>query len=196
MGYRTGNGCLTAAIVLRCCSVNLERLLNGATPDPSEPARDADAFARLKLTQALQRAKIRASRGNALAASGAASDRRRAVSGGVVGRSVAGAAVPGARHRARPVRGRSRLAALWPLVVVSLAEPRTGLEPARSRLRHPPSPGDRADRHAGRRRTRSRWRCGRRSASARWPRSSASAPACRRRGLRSTIPGRCARWSW
>jgi uncharacterized protein (TIGR02302 family) len=31
--------------------------LSGATPDPSEPARDADAVSRLKLTQALQRAK-------------------------------------------------------------------------------------------------------------------------------------------
>jgi uncharacterized protein (TIGR02302 family) len=30
--------------------------LNGATPEPSEPARDGDAFARLKLAQALQRA--------------------------------------------------------------------------------------------------------------------------------------------
>jgi uncharacterized protein (TIGR02302 family) len=30
--------------------------LNGATPDPTEPARAADAIARLKLTQALQRA--------------------------------------------------------------------------------------------------------------------------------------------
>jgi uncharacterized protein (TIGR02302 family) len=32
-------------------------LLSGATPDPSEPARDADAASRLQLTQALQRAK-------------------------------------------------------------------------------------------------------------------------------------------
>jgi uncharacterized protein (TIGR02302 family) len=32
-------------------------VLNGAKPDPSEPIRDADAIARLKLTQALQRAK-------------------------------------------------------------------------------------------------------------------------------------------
>jgi uncharacterized protein (TIGR02302 family) len=31
-------------------------LLSGATPDPSEPARDPDAIARLQLTQALQRA--------------------------------------------------------------------------------------------------------------------------------------------
>jgi uncharacterized protein (TIGR02302 family) len=35
----------------------LESLLSGATPDPSEPARDSDAVSRLKLTQALQRAK-------------------------------------------------------------------------------------------------------------------------------------------
>jgi uncharacterized protein (TIGR02302 family) len=32
-------------------------LLSGATPDPPEPARDADAASRLQLTQALQRAK-------------------------------------------------------------------------------------------------------------------------------------------
>ena len=30
--------------------------MSGATPDPSEPARDPDATARLQLTQALQRA--------------------------------------------------------------------------------------------------------------------------------------------
>jgi len=49
--------CLTAAVVLRCCFGNPERLLSGANPDPSEPARDADAVSRLQLTQALQRAK-------------------------------------------------------------------------------------------------------------------------------------------
>jgi hypothetical protein len=32
-------------------------LLSGANPDPSQPARDPDAVSRLKLTQALQRAK-------------------------------------------------------------------------------------------------------------------------------------------
>jgi uncharacterized protein (TIGR02302 family) len=32
-------------------------LLSGATPEPSEPARDTDAIARLRLTQALQRAR-------------------------------------------------------------------------------------------------------------------------------------------
>ena len=31
--------------------------MSGANPDPSEPARDPDAVSRLKLTQALQRAK-------------------------------------------------------------------------------------------------------------------------------------------
>jgi uncharacterized protein (TIGR02302 family) len=35
----------------------LESLLNGATPDPSEALRDPDAVSRLKLTQALRRAK-------------------------------------------------------------------------------------------------------------------------------------------
>src|SRR3981081_4170420 len=50
-------GCITAAVVLVCCFGNPERLLSGAKPDPSEPARDPDAVARLQLTQALQRAK-------------------------------------------------------------------------------------------------------------------------------------------
>jgi uncharacterized protein (TIGR02302 family) len=43
--------------VVESCFGNLESLLSGATPDPSEPARDADTVSRLKLTQALQRAK-------------------------------------------------------------------------------------------------------------------------------------------
>src|SRR6266849_2315923 len=50
-------GCLTAAVVVGWCVGNQESLLSGATPDPSEPARDADAASRLQLTQALQRAK-------------------------------------------------------------------------------------------------------------------------------------------
>src|SRR3981081_3541112 len=50
-------GCITAAVVLVCCFGNPERLLSGAKPDPSEPARDPDAVARLQLTQALRRAK-------------------------------------------------------------------------------------------------------------------------------------------
>jgi uncharacterized protein (TIGR02302 family) len=43
--------------VLSCYSINPERLLSGATPDPSEPARDSDAISRLKLAQALRRAR-------------------------------------------------------------------------------------------------------------------------------------------
>src|SRR5437660_1984142 len=56
-GLPARNGCLSAAVVLRYCFVNPERLLSGATPDPSEPARDADAVSRLKLMQALRRAR-------------------------------------------------------------------------------------------------------------------------------------------
>jgi uncharacterized protein (TIGR02302 family) len=48
--------CLTAAVVLGSCFDNLESLLSGDTPDPSQPARDPDAIARLQLSQALQRA--------------------------------------------------------------------------------------------------------------------------------------------
>src|SRR5260370_6427427 len=55
--FPLGNGCLTAAVVLGWCFGNQEGLLSGATPDPSEPSRDADAVSRLQLTQALQRAK-------------------------------------------------------------------------------------------------------------------------------------------
>src|ERR1700716_3234704 len=55
-GLPLRNGCLTDAIVLRCCVGNLESLLSGATPDPSEPFRSRDAVSRLKLSQALQRA--------------------------------------------------------------------------------------------------------------------------------------------
>src|SRR5260370_14949687 len=56
-GLPLRNGCLTAAVVLGWYLGNEESLLNGATPDPPEPARDADAASRLQLTQALQRAK-------------------------------------------------------------------------------------------------------------------------------------------
>ena len=92
--------------------------------------------------------KIRHRVGTRLAALGAAFDRYRAVSGGVLGRSVAGAAVRGARRGF----GLFLVFALGVAVsaaAVSLAEPRTGARPARSRLRHPPSPGDRAHRYAG-----------------------------------------------
>ena len=51
------NGCLSAAAVLEYCFGNPESLLSGATPDPSEPARNPDAVSRLQLTQALQRAR-------------------------------------------------------------------------------------------------------------------------------------------
>src|SRR5712664_97710 len=56
-GLPLRNGCLTAAVVLGWYLGNQESLLSGATPDPPEPARDADAASRLQLTQALQRAK-------------------------------------------------------------------------------------------------------------------------------------------
>src|SRR6266850_4212138 len=57
-GLPLQTGCLTAAVVLGWCVGNHpESLLSGANPDPSEPARDPDAVSRLKLTQALQRAK-------------------------------------------------------------------------------------------------------------------------------------------
>src|SRR5258708_1387539 len=50
--------CPIAAAVLGCCFGNPESLLNGATPDPTKPTRDAGAVSRLRLAEALQRAKF------------------------------------------------------------------------------------------------------------------------------------------
>ena len=86
--------------------------------------------------------------GTKLAASGAASDRCRAVPGGVLGRIMAGAAVCRARHRSRHLRAAGAGCAV-PAGPVSLAQPRGRAEPARSRHRRPPSPGHRAGRYAG-----------------------------------------------
>ena len=121
--------------------------MSGASPDPSQPAREPDAVARLQLTQALQRAQYAIAWERAWPASGPDFERRRAVSGGVLGRIVAGAAVPGTRDRHRPVRPRGA-GGILPVCAVSLADPRRGVEPARPRHRHSPSPGDRADRYA------------------------------------------------
>ena len=55
-GLPVPGGCLTAAVVLACDPGNPERLLSGATPDPSEPVRNPDAASRLQLAQALRRA--------------------------------------------------------------------------------------------------------------------------------------------
>src|SRR6202158_431452 len=55
-GYRSGTGASLPPLCYSAVSKNPESLLSGATTDPSEPARDADAVSRLKLTQALQRA--------------------------------------------------------------------------------------------------------------------------------------------
>lgn len=60
------NGCLNGAVVLGWPAGNPEILLSGANIDPSDPSRagpsrvvrESDAIARLKLTEALQRAKF------------------------------------------------------------------------------------------------------------------------------------------
>ena len=101
-----------------------------------------------KLTQALQRATYAIAWERAWPDLARLLTRRRTVSGGVLGRAVAGAAVRGARRRRRLVRA----AGAWRAVSagpVPLADPRGGAWPARPRHRHPPSPGDRADRYAG-----------------------------------------------
>src|SRR5262245_55718116 len=53
---RAGNACLMAAVMLGFRSGNPEMLLNGANPDPEKTAQQPDDVARLKLSQALDRA--------------------------------------------------------------------------------------------------------------------------------------------
>src|SRR5512138_2539437 len=55
---RAGNACLRAAVMLGSASVNPEILLNGVSPDPAKSAPQPDDVARLKLSQALERAKL------------------------------------------------------------------------------------------------------------------------------------------
>ena len=84
--------------------------------------------------------------GARLAASGAAFDPCRTVPHGFLGRPLAGAAFPRARCRARAVcrGGRCRaVAADSP----PLADPHRRPRPPRPRHRHPPSAGDRVERH-------------------------------------------------
>ena len=122
--------------------------MSGATPDPSEPAREPDAVSRLQLAQALQRAKYAI----AWERSWPHLARLLTVVGLFLVVSWAGLwlALPFvARAAGLGLFVLAALGALFPLITVSLAEPRRGLEPARPRLRHPPSPGDRADRYAG-----------------------------------------------
>ena len=157
--------------------------MSGATPDPSEPAREPDAVARLQLTQALQRAKY------AIAWERAWPHLARLLT--VVGLflvvSWAGLwlALPfcRARHRHSACSCCWRCGALFPLIRFRWPTREEALEPARPRHRHPPSPGDRAHRYAGDAGPGGAGAVAGSSASARWPRSSASAPACRRRGL-------------
>src|SRR6476646_7676210 len=56
-GIPARNGCPRAAIVLVYCFEDPENLLSSAAPDPSEPPGSPDAVSRLRLTQALQRAR-------------------------------------------------------------------------------------------------------------------------------------------
>src|ERR1700738_4136014 len=85
--------------------------------------------------------------GAKLAASGALAEPPRIVSGGFLGRALAGAAVRRARHWAWPVCGGGHRRAVAS-GAISLAGPRRGAEPSRPRLRPPPSPGDRPHRYA------------------------------------------------
>ena len=123
--------------------------MSGATPDPTEPARDPDAVSRLQLTQALQRAKYAIAWERGWPHLARLLTRRRAVSGGVLGRTVAGAAVCRRAPSGSACSCCWRWRALFPLVRFRWPSREEAPEPARPRHRHPPSPGDRADRYAG-----------------------------------------------
>src|SRR5262249_11757009 len=84
--------------------------------------------------------------GACLAHSRAALDQRRIVPGGVLGRIVAGLAVPRSRDRARFVRAGIALGDLA-AGLVPMAKPRAGAEPSRPRLGPVASPGDHPDRY-------------------------------------------------
>ena len=121
--------------------------MSGATPDPSEPPGSPDAVSRLQLTQALQRAKYAI----AWERSWPHLARLLTVVGLFMVVSWAGLWL------ALPFVARAIGLGLFALIgagravsagQVSLAKPRRGLEPARSRKRHPPPPCDRADRYA------------------------------------------------
>ena len=122
--------------------------MSGATPDLPEPARDPDAVSRLQLTQALQRAKyaIAWERGWPHLA------RLLTVVGLFLVVSWAGLwlVLPFiARAVGLGLFVLLALAALFPLFRFRWPSREEALEPARPRHRHPPSPGDHADRHAG-----------------------------------------------
>ena len=120
--------------------------MNGASPDPPEPPRAG--CCRAAATDAGPATGPICDRvGARLAGSGPDFDRRRTVSGGVLGRLVAGAAVRCPCDRHRPVL-RAGAGGAVPACALSLADPRRGVEPARPRHRHSPPPGDGAHRHA------------------------------------------------
>ena len=116
VGYRVRNGCLTAAVVLGCCFGNPESLLSGATPDPSEPAAQPGCRFAAAADAGPAAGEICDRVGAKLAASGAAFDRRRTVSGGVLGRVVAGAAVSWRAPSGLGLFALLALAALFPLL--------------------------------------------------------------------------------
>ena len=168
--------------------------MNGANPDPTPPAREPDDVARLKLAQALQRAQY------AIAWERVWPHLARllTLTGLFLALSWAGLwlALPSlARAFALLLFAAAAIAALIPLARFRWPTREDGLGrlDRGTGIRHRPAT-ELTD--TVKTAIPSRWRCGRRSANARWPRSRGSAPACRRRGWRCTIPGRCARWSW
>src|SRR6202158_4308667 len=147
-GLAVRNGCLTAAVVLECSVGNPESLLSGATPDPSEPARNPDAVSRLQLAQALQRAKYAI----AWERSWPHLARLLTVVGLFLVVSWAGLwlALPFvARAVGLGLFVALALGALFPLIRFRWPSREEGLSRLRRGRRHPRSPGDRSHRHAG-----------------------------------------------
>src|ERR1700681_3145268 len=105
-GLPPRNGCLIAAVVLKCCSEQPGEVVERRHPRSYRAiARPWRHFATAAVA-GLAAGKICDRVGAKLAASGAAIDCRWTVSGGVLGRTVAGVALCCARRRVGPVRAR------------------------------------------------------------------------------------------
>ena len=167
--------------------------MNGANPIP-HAARDRTTLARLKLTQALQRAQY------AIAWERVWPNLARllTLAGLFLALSWAGLwlALPTpARAFGLALFAAAASAAVIPLARFRWPTREDGAWPPRPRHRHPPSPGNRTDRqglHAGPCRA-ALWKAQRERTLASLSRIRAGLPSPR---LALHDPGRCARWSW
>src|SRR3954453_21832651 len=141
------NGCLSAAVVVRFSTGQPGELIERRHPRPVRPdprwrrSVAAEAGASPATGHLCHRV------GACLAKFGAASYRRRSVPSGVLGRTLAGAAVHCPRHRTCRFRRRCDCRPV-PNESLPMAEPRGGSGPARPWLWHPSSAGHHADGHA------------------------------------------------